>query len=303
MHQEKRRDNTHISYYVDCNGFKLKPEDVNFAFCYTLLPYKDIQEYGDYWAILRRRPGAAALAHNTRVHAEQTASLQRSSSRLRTCRTDTCSFHPSRYWLESPLNQFKVEYVYPYFSYFMGNKVNVKRINKDLNLNQIPYKTEQVLDEKFSSKLDKQGNKRSNGKEVNPKDTMATLLRLQIPPNDHKATLDAYLHKLEGHTEDLKDVLARIPFVVTHKVASAQLSRLTGLQKTIRHITDRPTPNIRVVNNLPALINDDPNVGVTFDGHEPITSPRNEPAFPNEVNADTDDEQDRQDPESLGGNF
>jgi hypothetical protein len=55
---------------------------------------------------------------------------------------------PSRYWLEVPLSQFKVEFTHPYFSYFMGNKVNVKRINKDLNLNQIPYKSEQVLEEK-----------------------------------------------------------------------------------------------------------------------------------------------------------
>ncbi len=81
------------------------------------------------------------------------------------------------------------------------------------------------------SYLNKQGNKRSNSRrEVNPKETMATLLRLQILPNDHKATLDAYLPKLEGHIENLKDVLARILFAITHKVANAQLSRLTGLE-------------------------------------------------------------------------
>jgi hypothetical protein len=45
------------------------------------------------------------------------------------------------------------------------------------------------------------------------------------------------LRKLEGHIEDLKDVLARIPFAFTHKVASAQLGRPTGLEKTIKHIT------------------------------------------------------------------
>jgi hypothetical protein len=61
MRQEKRRDGTHSSYYVDYNGFKLNLEQVNSAFLYTLLPHKDIQKYGDYWAILRRRPGAAAL--------------------------------------------------------------------------------------------------------------------------------------------------------------------------------------------------------------------------------------------------
>jgi hypothetical protein len=68
--------------------------------------------------------------------------------------------------------------------------------------------------------------------------------------------------KLEGHIKDLKDVLARISFAVTLKVASAQLSRLTGLEKTIRNITTPRLTYGRVVNNLPAPINDDPNVGV-----------------------------------------
>jgi hypothetical protein len=31
--------------------------------------------------------------------------------------------------------------------------------------------------------------------------------------------------------------VSRIPFAITHKVAAAQLSRLSGLTKTIRHIT------------------------------------------------------------------
>jgi hypothetical protein len=60
LHQERRRDGNQ-SYYVDYNGFQVNPEQVNSAFLYTLLPYKDTLKYGDYWAILRRRPGAAAL--------------------------------------------------------------------------------------------------------------------------------------------------------------------------------------------------------------------------------------------------
>ncbi len=125
-----------------------------------------------------------------------------------------------------PLSQFKVEFTNPYFPYFMGNKVNVKQMNKDLNLNQIPYKSEQVLEEK--TRVDKYGNTRSTGKDVNPTAMMAMLLSLQILPNDHKATLDAYLRKLEGHMKDLKDTLSRIPFAITNKVATAQLHRLSG---------------------------------------------------------------------------
>jgi hypothetical protein len=202
-----------------------------------------------------------------------------------------------------PLSQFKVEFTYPYFPYFMGNKVNVKKINRDLNLNQIPYKSEQVLDER--SRVDKNGNTRSAGRDVNPRETMAMLLSLQILPNDHKATLDAYLHKLEGHMEDLNDTLSRIPFAITHKVATAQLHRLSGLAKTIRHITAPRLTYGRVVNNLPASapVNEDPNAGVPWNGESPVPDPWNEPPSPNNENETNDDEQDRQDPLGLGGNF
>ncbi len=178
----------------------------------------------------------------------------------------------------------------------MGNKVNIKKMNKDLNLNQIPYKSEQVLEER--TRVDKYGNTRSSGKDVNQTATMAMLLSLQILPNDHKATLDAYLHKLEGHMEDLKDTLSRIPFAITRKVATAQLHRISGLAKTIRHITAPRLIYGRVVNNFPAPIIEDPNTGVPFDGHSPVGDPWND--TPSPINEDeNDDEQDRQDPMGL----
>ncbi len=200
-----------------------------------------------------------------------------------------------------PLSQFKVEFTYPYFPYLMGNKVNVKKMNKDLNLNQIPYKSEQVLEEK--SYTGKYGNRRSNGKEVNPVETMARLLALQILPNDHKSTLDAYLRKLEGHVEDLNDIVARIPFAITQKVAAAQLSRLSGLTKTIKHITAPRLTYGRVVNNFPAPIIEDPNTGVPFDGHSPVGDPWNDSPSPINENEINEEEQDRQDPQGLGGKF
>ncbi len=262
-----------------------------------MLPYKDTQKYGDYWAILRKRPGAAALTVPEYMPNKQ----HRYKEVLRDFERAGLTLSLSRYWTEVPLSQFKVEFTYPYFPYFMGNKVNVKKMNKDLNLNQIPYKSEQVMEEK--SYTGKYGNRRSVGKEVNPTATMAMLLSLQILPNDHKTTLDAYLRKLEGHVEDLKDTLSRIPFAITHKVATAQLHRLSGLAKTIRHITAPRLTYGRVVNNFPAPVNDDPNKGIPFDGHSPVEDPWNDPPSPTNEDEINDDEQDRQDPMGLGGNF
>jgi hypothetical protein len=64
--------------------------------------------------------------------------------------------------------------------------LNLNQINRDLNLNQIPHRTEQVLVDRASSNPDKK--KRNYGREVNPKETMATLLKLQVLPDDRKAT-------------------------------------------------------------------------------------------------------------------
>jgi hypothetical protein len=61
MHQERHSNGTHQSYFLDYNGFKVNAEQANSAFLYTLPTYKDSPKYGDYWAILRRRPGATAL--------------------------------------------------------------------------------------------------------------------------------------------------------------------------------------------------------------------------------------------------
>jgi hypothetical protein len=183
----------------------------------------------------------------------------------------------------------------------MGNKVDIKRMNKDLNLHQIPYKSEQVLEER--TRVDKYGVTRSTRKDVNPIATMSMLLNLQVLPNDHKATLDEYLHKLDGHMEGLKDTLSRIPFAITHKVATAQLHRLSGLAKTIRHITAPKLVYGRVVNNAPAAINENPNKGIPFNGQSPDAEPWNDPPSPNNEDESNDDEQDRQDPMGLGGNL
>jgi hypothetical protein len=132
---------------------------------------------------------------------------------------------------------------------------------------------------------------------------MATLLRLQILPNDRKTTLDAYLLKLERHIEDLKDHQARISFAINHMVADAQLKRLSGLEKTIRHITAPRLTYGRVVNNFPAPSNSKPNVGVPFDDQEPPASPWNDSSSSRNEKQETNDEQDCQDPEGLGGNL
>ncbi len=97
MHQERRSNGTHQSYFVDYNGFTVGPEQVNSAYLYTLLPYKDTQKYGDYWAILRNRSGAAAVTipeympNKQHRYKEVLRDLERTLS-------------PSRYWTEVSLS-------------------------------------------------------------------------------------------------------------------------------------------------------------------------------------------------------
>jgi hypothetical protein len=55
------RDQSHTAYYVNSKGETLRIDDVNVSGSYRLLPMRDKQKNGNYWAILRRRPGSSAL--------------------------------------------------------------------------------------------------------------------------------------------------------------------------------------------------------------------------------------------------
>jgi hypothetical protein len=47
------RDNTHTAYYVNLKGETLRIDDVDVSGSYRLIPMRDQQKYGNYWAILR----------------------------------------------------------------------------------------------------------------------------------------------------------------------------------------------------------------------------------------------------------
>jgi len=85
--------------------------------------------------------------------------------------------------------------------------------------------------------------------------TMAKLLQLGIIPNDSKRTLDAYLTKLVGMIDRLRDYQSRVPFATAHAIIDAQLMRLTGLEKAVRSTVAPRLIYGRVVNNL-AVVNE-----------------------------------------------
>ncbi len=283
-HSTNAHDNTRVTTYVDYKGAKLKPEDVNMTHCYQLLSNKDRERYGNYWAILRRRPCANAMAppeympNKVYKFVEVARNFQRANLPI--------SY--SRFWTETPLNAHKVTSIYPYHHYIMGNRVNITRMNRELNLNNIPYKSEQVLERLPNS----------SRMEVMVAPTMAKLLQLGIIPDDSKHTLDGYLSKLEGMIDRLRDYQSRVPFATSHSIIDAQLMRLTGLKKAVRSTVAPRLVYGRVVNNLPTMINEATIPIAAEEGQSPA-SPWMEPPSP--VHSDLDDNMDRTDPEGPGG--
>jgi hypothetical protein len=53
----------------------------------------------------------------------------------------------SRLWTEAPYNQFKLTQLYAYYEYMGRNKLYIGKINRYLNLGNIPYKTELVFED------------------------------------------------------------------------------------------------------------------------------------------------------------
>jgi hypothetical protein len=181
-------------------GETLRMDDVNVSGSYRLLPMRDQQKYGNYWAILRRRPGSSAITtleympNNVYSFYDVNNDFRRAGMTL---------LH-SRMWTEAPLNNFKLSHIYPFADYMGGNKLYINKINQSLNLGRIPYKSELVYDA-FPAERSKTG----RSQPVKPRETMERLIELGVLPNDNKATLDDYLDKLKGHIEKLAHYQAR----------------------------------------------------------------------------------------------
>jgi hypothetical protein len=134
------RDQSHTAYYVNSKGEALRIDDVNVSASYRLLPMRDQLKYGNYWAILRRRPGVSAITTPEDMpNAVYSFHVVNSDFR----QAGMTLLH-SRMWTEAPLNNFKLTHIYPYADCIGGNKIYINKINQSLNLGRIPYKSELV---------------------------------------------------------------------------------------------------------------------------------------------------------------
>jgi hypothetical protein len=184
-----------------------------------------------------------------------------------------------------------------------GNKLHLKKINHSLNLGRITYKSELVYDD-FPAERSKTG----RSQPVKPRETMERLIELGVLPNDNKATLDDYLDKLKGHIEKLERYQARIPFATGQTLIDAQLRRLVSLEITIRHIAEPRLTYGHKVNTLPApaevtqTVESLPTREVVSPASATGNSPWNDSNPTTDGKDTSEDEQDRQDPQGLGGN-
>jgi hypothetical protein len=103
------RDQSHTAYWINSKGETLRIDDVNVSGSYRLLPIKDQQKYGNYWAILRRRPGASALT-TPEYMPNSVYSFHDVNSDFR--RAGMTLLH-SRMWTDASLQNFKLYHIYP----------------------------------------------------------------------------------------------------------------------------------------------------------------------------------------------
>jgi hypothetical protein len=102
--------------------------------CYRLLPVRDQQKNGNYWAILRVRPGKKSpvvpeyMPNATYSYQDVARDFQLSGFPLLY----------SRYWTETPLSLYKVTQLYQFFGYLPRNKISLTKFNEALNLHNVP---------------------------------------------------------------------------------------------------------------------------------------------------------------------
>ncbi len=185
-----------------------------------------------------------------------------------------------------------------------GNKIHINKINQSLNLGRIPYKSELVYD---AMPTERSATGRSQP--VKPRETMERLIELGVLPNDNNATLiDTYLDKLKANLEKLEQYQSRIPFATGQMLIDAQIRRLVSLEMTIRHIAEPRLTYGRKVNTLlaPAAVAQTTESLLTREAVSPPSASENSPWNESSLTTDdkdtSEDEQDRQDPQGLGGN-
>ena len=226
-------------FYLDVDGNKPRIRDVTKL--YKMLPLRMIPIVGDYYTVLRQRPGKQSDAFEYMSNAKYAYKhVKRDLAQL------NVEIFPSRMWHENPTQAIPDEQLlHPYVAWFPCNSFQFEEAEANLGILQIPYGNGIVW---------RQGAPTAAGKPRLIVDNLGTVQRLcdfGLITSASKTNLLSYKTLLDEQIELAQAERDKNPFALAIKVFNTHINRWTKMSKALGAVANPHSAYGPRVNDLP----------------------------------------------------
>ncbi len=216
--------NDTLRYYLDINGNKPRTHRPggDLKNLYKMLPLRMIPIVGNYYKVLRQRPGKQSDAIEYIPNAKYAyRHVKRDLAHI------GVEVLPSRMWHENPTQTIPDEQLHPYVEWFPCNPFQFGQAEIDLGISNIPYGNEIVW---------RQSNPTATGKPRLIVDNLATMQRLcdlGLLANASKANFLSYKALVDEQIELAGKEKDKSPFGLAHKVFTTHINRWSKISRAL----------------------------------------------------------------------
>ena len=282
-------------YYLDVDGRTPRARDPTRdpSKLYKMLPLRMIPIVGDYYRILRQRPGKQSDTFEYMPNASYAyRHVKRDLAQLKV------EVFPSRMWHENPTSAIVDEQLHPYIAWFPCNSFQFEEAETALGIYHIPFGNEVVW---------RASNPTASGKPrliVDNLGTVQRLVDLGLITSASKTNLLSYKALLDQQIELAEAEKEKNPFALAIKPFGTHINRWKRMSKALGAVANPHSAYGPRVNDLPDEVDDrkrkagpeslaSSSPSITHDEDEDGNPQPQQPA---------DNNMDRQNPEGSGGN-
>ena len=212
---------------------------------YYLPPEKDQTVLGNYWWIVRIRPGCGS---NKKYEYMINKDYSYKRVAFDFAQMKTLTLYANRWYYEGPFAQTHNSCLYPYYQYCPGLDIDFRRCNINLQINRLQYMEETKEPPKNIQCLQAL---RREDKKREPHEAVQLLVDTGAIPSSTRQSLEDYLLELQPSYDATEASLKRIPFATARRFLLMHQTRLGALLKAIKYVLNPIVQHGKFVNNLP----------------------------------------------------
>ncbi len=230
-------------HYLDIEGNRPRAHNPggDLKNLYKMLPLRMVPIVGNYYSILRQRPGKQSDAFEYMPNAKYAyRHVKRDLAHL------NVEVLPSRMWYENPTQTIPDEQLHPHVEWFPCNAFQFGQAEISLGIFNIPYGKEIAWRQSASTAM---------GKPRLIVDNLATVQRLcdyDLLANDSKANLLLYKALFDEQIELAGKEKDKSPFGLAHKIFNTHINRWTKISRALGAVANPHSAYGPRVNDLPS---------------------------------------------------